>query len=169
MEAEILDNLINEVKRRMIEEGVERIRKSLEKLNLEEVWEKPNANSNSMGNLVLHLCGNVRQYFLAGIDQQKDTRERQKEFDVQEPIPTSELMEKLDSLMEEVIVALDKITYNQLTETRRVQGFNETVLSILVHVTEHFSYHVGQITYYVKLKKNVDMNYYEGMDLNITD
>jgi len=72
----IHDALIKEVKRRLFEEGVGRIKKCLEVLNEEQIWYRPNANSNSVGNLVLHLCGNVRQWILTGLGKKEDIRQR---------------------------------------------------------------------------------------------
>ncbi len=166
LEIELCRQLVAETRRRLIEEGTTRIEKCINFLSEEEIWERPNAHSNSVGNLVLHLCGNVRQYILSGIAQQPDTRKRQREFDQTEVIASNVLLNDLHSLMKEVDIVLEKLTPQQLAEPRKVQGFDETVLSILVHVTEHFSYHVGQISYYVKAKQNRDLGYYEGLNLD---
>lgn len=157
--------LIDEVKRRLFEEGVPRIKKCLSELNEEEIWHRPNGQSNSVGNLVLHLCGNVRQWIIAGLGQEEDVRQRQIEFDERGPISTIQLLDKLALLEKDVRTTLDKVSAESLVELHKVQAFEETGVSILVHVTEHFSYHVGQITYYVKAVKDMDMNYYGGIDL----
>lgn len=163
---QIRDLAIADVKRRLITESMPRINKCLDELSIEEVWHKQNANTNSIGNLVLHLCGNVRQYILSGIDGQEDVRERDLEFSEKGPIEVSILKEQLKSLMIEVDRALDRITPEDMIRNVRVQGFEENVTSILIHVTEHFSYHVGQITFYTKFIKDVDTGYYAGLDLN---
>lgn len=163
---QIRDLVIADVKRRLIVESVPRIHKCLDSLSLEEVWHKQNEHTNSIGNLVLHLCGNVRQYVLSGIDGQEDVRERDVEFSEQGPISKEILKLKLENLMQEVSVALDRITAADMVRDVSVQGFKENVTSILIHVTEHFSYHVGQITYYTKFIKNVDTGYYAGLNLN---
>jgi len=144
---------------------VPRLKKCLDQLTEEQIWYRPNANSNSVGNLVLHLCGNVRQWVIAGLDRQEDTRERQQEFDEQGPVPVADLLEKVDQLMVEVTQVLDRTTPIDLLQKRPVQIYEESGLSILVHVVEHFSYHVGQMTYIVKMLKDMDMGYYEGEDL----
>ena len=160
--------LIEETKRRLIREFPQRIHKSLGQLTEEEIWERPNAETVSAGNLVLHLLGNVRQNILSGLAGEPDHRRRQIEFDEQGPIPTAELLHRLDDLIAEVDRALDRIDPATLLTVRKVQGFEESGLSILVHVIEHFSYHVGQITYIAKSKKAVDLGYYAGVDLNVT-
>ena len=160
--------LISEVKRRIIGESVPRIKQCLGQLTEEEIWHRPNENVVSVGNLVLHLQGNLRQWVLSGLGQQPDHRQRDREFDQTEPLPAAELMRQLDALMAEVETVLDQLTLANLMATHRVQGYNETGVAILMHVTEHFSYHTGQITYFVKTRKNVDLQYYGGQDLNQT-
>jgi uncharacterized damage-inducible protein DinB len=162
------DLLVAEVGRRLMGEGVPRIKKCLAELTEAEIWLRPNEHSNSVGNLVLHLCGNVRQWVLAGLGGQPDTRIRQQEFDEKGPLPTEELIRRLDEVMAGVEKVLDNLTPDEVLAPVAVQGFEETGVSVLVHVTEHFSYHVGQITYFVKWRKNRDTGYYSGLDLNAT-
>ena len=95
-----------------------------------------------------------------------DTRERDREFSETGGISTDKLIKDMEDLMQKVAGVLDNLTPADLLESRNVQGFQETGMAILIHVTEHFSYHTGQITYYVKANKNIDMNYYGGVDLN---
>lgn len=154
------DLLIAETKRRLLEEGVVRLKKCLRQLTESEIWHRPNENSNSVGNITLHLCGNVKQWILAGLGKQNDDRTRQQEFDERGPIPTEKLIEQLDDLMIKVQKVLDSVTPDMLIERHAVQVYEETGLSILVHVVEHFSYHVGQVTYFVKWRKDMDMEYY---------
>jgi len=78
------------------------------------------------------------------------------------------LIHKLELLESDVAAALDRIIPSDLIEDRLVQGFDENVTSILIHVAEHFSYHVGQITYYTKYIRDVDTGYYAGLDLGVT-
>lgn len=160
------DLIVGEVKRRLIEESVPRIKKCLSKLSQEEIWRRPNKETVSVGNLVLHLCGNVSQWVLSGLNNVPDTRERDREFSETGGISADKLMEDMEGLMQKVSDVLDSLSPADLLEVRRVQGFEETGVAILMHVTEHFSYHTGQITYYVKTNKNIDMNYYGGIDLN---
>ncbi len=156
---------ITEIKRRLFEESMVRLKKCLAELTEAQIWYRPNKSSNSVGNLVLHLHGNVRQWVVAGLGKNKDVRERQLEFDEQGPVSTKKMLADMNQLMVEVNAILDKTTSADLLEVRNVQGFQESGLSILVHITEHFSYHVGQMTYIVKMLKDKDMGYYDEHDL----
>ncbi len=163
--SEIHQELLKEVDRRLFEENFPRLRKCLGELTKTDVWHRPNANSNSVGNLTLHLIGNCRQWILSGLGGKKDKRERQQEFDEQGPISTEDLLTQLDQLEVELKEVLAEVSQEDLIVKRPVQAFDESGISILVHVVEHFSYHVGQITYFVKARKNIDTGYYQDVDL----
>jgi uncharacterized damage-inducible protein DinB len=159
-------SLIRETRRRLYEESMPRIRNCLTQLSVEEIWSRPNEQTVSVGNLILHLAGNVRQYFLAALGGAPDLRERQAEFDAVGPVPTAALIDRLEMTMAEAAEVLERIDPAALMKTHKVQGFVESGLSILVHVVEHFSYHTGQIAYFVKSRKNVDLGFYRGKNLN---
>jgi uncharacterized damage-inducible protein DinB len=158
--------LIRETERRLFEESLPRIEKCLSLLGEEEIWRRPNVRSNSVGNLVLHLAGNVRQWIVHALGGAPDERERDAEFAERGPVPKDELMATLLRSLDDVRRTLDGLDPATLLETRRVQGFDENGVSILVHVVEHFSYHVGQITWVTKAWRDVDTGYYAGLDLN---
>lgn len=168
MQGELLFQIKKECKRRLIDESIPRIIQCLEKLSDVEIWFRPNSNTVSVGNLVLHLCGNVRQWIFSGIFDLPDTRERQLEFDTVGPLDGNFLLDKLTLLSKDLDTGLDQLTYEQLTKMKTVQGFDESVMGILIHVVEHFSYHTGQIVYFTKSRKDIDMGFYAGKDLDAT-
>jgi len=157
--------MIAEVKRRLFKESIPRAKKCLNLLSEEDIWYRPNENSNSVGNLILHLCGNVRQWLISAIGEVEDVRQRQSEFDERGPLPTSELIAKLDQLQADAVKVLDQTKPEILIKPYSVQGYDETGLSILIHIVEHFSGHIGQITYFVKARKDISTGYYEGQNL----
>ncbi|MFK7920697.1 MAG: DinB family protein [Bacteroidia bacterium] len=157
--------LIQESHRRLVQESIPRIRQCLDQLSEEDVWYRPNENSNSVGNLVLHLCGNVRQWLVSGLGRTPDSRQRDIEFSERGPLPTQQLLKELSVLAEEIQKTLAELNEDDLSKAYLVQGFEETGVSILVHVVEHFSYHVGQITYFTKARKDIDTGYYAGLEL----
>jgi uncharacterized damage-inducible protein DinB len=165
-DSEISSALLRESRRRLYEESLPRIRACLAQLSVDEIWARPNEQTVSAGNLVLHLAGNVRQYVVATLGGVPDVRERQAEFDEKGPLPTAELLGRLEATMAQAAAVIERLDSATLLRSHRVQGFVETGLSILVHVVEHFSYHTGQIAYIVKSRKNVDLGFYRGKDLN---
>ena len=147
-------------RRYLKEEYLPKIRRSVEELTPEDLWWRPNAGSNSIGNLILHLAGNVTQWVVAGIGGAPDLRERQAEFDRQEGLTASELLGILAEAVEEVDRVLARLSVESLQEERVIQGLPNTVLSALYHVVEHFSMHTGQIIYISKLRAGRDLGFY---------
>ena len=164
----ILSTIVEEALFRLNEESVPRIKKCFGELSDEEIWTRPNSVLSSPGNLVLHLIGNARQYILFGLAGHADNRKRQAEFDHNEIIPKDKLLNQLDSLMVEIKQALNKLGIDDLTKTYQVQGMKISGFGIIMHVVEHFSYHVGQITWQTKIVREKDLNYYAGHNLDIT-
>lgn len=155
-----------EIRRRLTGEGQERILKCLDLLSEEDIWYRPNAQSNSVGNLILHLCGNVTQWLFSTMGGEEDGRKRQAEFDEKGPISREILKGKVLDLLLKADQIIQDLDHTDLTRIYSVQGFQENGIGILIHITEHFSYHVGQITYFVKAQKDLDVGYYAGKDLN---
>jgi len=144
-----------------------RIEKCLAQLTENQVWIKQNANTNSIGNLILHLCGNITQYAHSSLGNDKDVRNRDQEFSIKGGFTKKELLEKITSVTNKAIEVIEKISDSELTRRRKVQGFNYSGISIIIHITEHFSYHVGQIAFITKQFCNKDLGFYEDFDLNI--
>jgi len=157
--------LLKEVEHRLFEESLPRILECLDKLTNDQVWWRPNETSNSIGNLVLHLCGNVRQWIGSGLGNLPDHRKRQTEFDERRVIDKETLKNELLNTMSMAKDIISKVPENELLQLRPVQTFEETGLTILIHVTEHFSYHTGQIAYITKMLTDKALGFYEGIPL----
>ena len=138
-----------------------RIERCLERLSDEEVWWRPNDESNSIGNLMLHLSGNVRQWIVSGLGGREDARVRQEEFDERRVLPRAELLRRLKETLTEADSVLASIEPAQLLESRRIQGDEVTMLEAIYHVVEHFSMHTGQIILLAKALKNEDLRFYD--------
>src|SRR3954467_14504869 len=78
-----------------------KIEACLHRLSEHDVWWRPNEASNSIGNLILHLCGNVTMWIVGGVGGRNFTRDRQQEFDERRQIPKDELLTKLRRVVEE--------------------------------------------------------------------
>ena len=143
-----------------------RIEKALAELTEAELWHKPNAQSNSVGNLLLHLCGNITQYVLSSLAGMPDHRVRDAEFAAEGGFTKAELLEKLRHTVQQATQIIRSASGEEMLRERTVQGFQMSGIAISVHVCEHYSYHTGQIAFWVKLLKNKDLDFYAGMDLN---
>lgn len=132
--------------------------KSLELLSDEGIWWRPNSASNSVGNLVLHLSGNVRQWIISGIGGAADVRKRDEEFSEQGPLPREGLVALLRSTVNEACRVLARTPAQSLGDPFVRQGMRMTRLSAIAHVVEHFAYHSGQIAYVTKLKTARDLH-----------
>ena len=149
-------------------EFMPRILKCLDELSDDKIWHRPNPETTSIGNLILHLCGNVTQWVISTLGGEPDNRERQKEFDAEGPIPVAQLKDQLIQTVNracEVISGLDDAT---LTTVHVVQDSEDSGIGIIIQVTEHFSYHTGQIALHTKLRKNIDLEFYKDYDLEAT-
>ncbi|HMG68946.1 MAG TPA: DinB family protein [Chitinophagaceae bacterium] len=164
MTEEFIKEFIDQCIYRM-QESIQKITQCLHELEESEVWKRPNKNSNSVGNLILHLCGNMRQYAISSLGNTKDERERNKEFSAEDGYSKSELLEKLKATADEVRNTIQNISPGELFRKRKVQGFSQSGIAIIVHVTEHLSYHTGQIIFWTKLLKDKDLGFYSGVNL----
>ncbi|MDG2450851.1 MAG: DinB family protein [Saprospiraceae bacterium] len=165
--SEVVALIQEEFKRRVFVESYSRIENCIDRLTQDQIWHKANKNTNSIGNLVLHLMGNVRQYICSGLGGQNDIRQRDLEFLASSACNTSILRTSMQNLKVDVTSVIDSLTEKNLIALYKVQGFEENGTSILIHVIEHFSYHVGQIAQYTKLLLDEDLGFYAGLDLNI--
>lgn len=157
-----------ESRRYLLKEYLPKIRRSLEGLAPEDVWWRPNPASNSIGNLLLHLAGNARQWVVAGIGRHPDVRRRQEEFDRDAGQTGPELLGHLQETLEEVDGVLAGLSERMLQEDRVIQGFPVTVLQAIYHVVEHFSMHTGQIIYLSKLRSGRDLGFYRVQGEDVT-
>lgn len=135
------------------------LRDCLEQLSEEEIWWRPNEASNSGGNLVLHLCGNMRQWIVSGLGGAADIRERDKEFSERGPIARSALSEKFRETAKECCAVLERLKPGDLTRNYRIQGFDVTGYEAAAQVIQHIAYHLGQIIYLTKLKRAKDLGF----------
>ena len=138
-----------------------KIERCLERLSDEQIWWRPNEGSNGIGNLVLHLCGNARQWIVSGVGDAPDARHRDAEFAQREVIGREELLSLLRATLRDVDSVLQNLDLATLVETRKIQGSDVDVLQAIFHVTEHFSMHTGQIIWLTKLLTASDLHFYD--------
>jgi len=154
-----------EFNRRVFAESYPRIEKCLNELSDEQIWHRANENTSSVGNLILHLCGNARQWIISGLGNKEDARKRSEEFSEKGSVSKQILLDLMQNLKSDIQRVMETISEGNLAKNYKVQGFDETGLAIIIHVIEHFSYHTGQITLHTKLLKNIDTGFYKGVQL----
>jgi uncharacterized damage-inducible protein DinB len=151
---------------RHMEMNTPRIEKCVAALSETELWQRPNSGSNSVGNLLLHLCGNITQYVLSSLGNLPDHRVRDAEFLAEGGLSKTALLEKLQITVQQATQVIRNTSQEEMLRVRNVQGFEMSGIAISVHVCEHYSYHTGQIAFWTKFIKNMDLGFYAGIDLN---
>jgi len=158
--------LIDSANYRM-DESLHMIELSCNQLSETDIWKKPNGVLNSVGNLILHLCGNITQYAISALGGETDNRQRDLEFQSSETHNKAALLEKLRKTITTAKDVLVQLENEEFLRKREVQGFYLSGIGIIIHFVEHLSYHTGQIAFWTKIIKEKDLGFYDGRDLNI--
>jgi hypothetical protein len=153
-------------RKKLLEHYWPRLKASVEVLTDEQVWWRPNEASNSIGNLVLHLNGNVRQWLVDSFEKREDNRDRPAEFAAQSGLSSAELLERLGATIDDAAKVLARLTEADLTAWYEIQGYHVSGLEAVYQVVEHFGLHYGQIAYISKSLSGKDLGFY--LDLTKT-
>jgi uncharacterized damage-inducible protein DinB len=141
-----------------LEQYCGRIETCMAKLTPEQIWTRGRDNENAVGNLVLHLAGNVRQWIICGIGGAEDHRDRDSEFAARSG---EHALERLQATVEEAVAVIAALPHARLAERKTIQKhYQVTVLEAIYHVVEHFSMHTGQIIFATKLLTGEDLGFY---------
>ena len=138
--------------RNTLREAHEKIVHCLNQLDDEQFNWRPFEQQNSLANLLLHLCGNVRQWIIAGIEQLPDTRHRPSEFSDRARHSKAELMQRLAQTVAEADATLSRVTADTILQPRRIQGFDKNVMYAIFHTVSHFVGHSQEIIYITRLQ-----------------
>jgi uncharacterized damage-inducible protein DinB len=138
-----------------------RIQDCIGRLTPEQIWARTSENENAVGNLVLHLSGNVRQWIGSGVGGLADNRQRDTEFDARGGMAPLELADLLRTRVAEAAAIIREVPASRLTERITPQGYDVTVLEAIAHVVEHFSQHTGQVILLTKILTGKDLAYYQ--------
>lgn len=136
---------------RYLDEYLAKIDRCLAALDDEQVWWRPNAASNSIGNLVLHLSGNLSQWVLDSLGRVAYERHRSEEFTADRTRTVAELRATLAPVVGRCRDVLGALTPEDLAAEHTVQGYHIDGLGIVYHAIEHMSYHTGQIVAFAKI------------------
>ena len=160
-EPEVARAFVQQARQLLSSEYLPKLESCLHTLTDEQIWWRANPESNSIGNLCLHLAGNARQWIVSGLGGELDARTRQHEFDERTMIPRSELLSTLRETLDDVDTVLGRFDLERCLEQYEIQGTKVTALAAIFHVTEHFSMHTGQIILLTKLLTSADLHFYE--------
>ncbi len=131
----------------------------VQKLTDEQVWQRQGAHENAVGNLVLHLCGNARQWIMHGVGGAPDVRVRDKEFSADGGMSGAELVALFETTMAEAKTVIAAVPAERLVERITPQGRDVSVLEAICQVVGHVQQHTGQIILVTKqmLAKDLDL------------
>src|SRR4051812_4968291 len=145
-------------------ENLDRIETCLTELPPAALWARDSEHENAVGNLLLHLEGNVRQWILSGIGARPDQRDRPSEFSARTGANAPVLVARLRGTLGEAVALIRSLPHSRLAETVSIQGFDTSVLSAIFHVVEHFSGHTYQIILLTKRFTRKDLGFYGYLD-----
>ena|SRR5258705_2006469 len=158
---DIATAFIAQSRRYLASEYPAKIQRCLDVVPAEAIWRRDDDASNSIGNLLLHLSGNIRQWIVSGVGGAPDARQRRAEFDAREGDEGAALMERLLATVRDADAVLASLDAVRLAERRTIQGRDVNVLDAVYHVVEHFSMHTGQIILLAKRFAPGRLQFYE--------
>ncbi len=138
-----------------------KIRKCVDALPRVGVWARPNQGSNSVGNLIVHLTGNVTEWILGGVGGRKIERYRAGEFAQRDGADGATLLTNLEAVLKEADSVLAGLSEADLERPLIIQERETTVLAAIYHVVEHFAMHTGQIIFLTKIYAPGKIHFYE--------
>ena len=144
-------------RRRLLEEFLPRIQRCVDELSEEDFWWRAHETDNSVGNLLLHLCGNMRQWIISGIGGAADHRQRDEEFSTRTRLPKHIVLKNFETVVHDAVCVLEQFNPATLLEMRHIQQWDASCLDAISHVVEHVAEHMGQIIYITKLRKGIDL------------
>jgi hypothetical protein len=162
--SQVSANFLEFSRHKLLQQHWPRLRACVESLSDDQLWWRPNPSSNSVGNLVLHLNGNVNQWLVASFTRLEDARDRPAEFSRREGISRAALLEMLAATLNEADQVLVRLGESDLLAPYEIQGYHVTGLDAVYQVVEHFGLHYGQIAFIAKMLLDQDLGFYRELD-----
>jgi uncharacterized damage-inducible protein DinB len=145
---------------KLMKEYLPKIESCMLQLSEDDIWWRAYETNNSVGNLILHLSGNIRQWVYHHLGGMEFLRDRNAEFSERTHIPTAELLAHVQTAVRDADAVLASFPTENLFRVYQIQKYSVTGMEAILHITEHFSYHVGQIVYITKLRSGNDLKFY---------
>jgi len=162
--ADVTSLFLEQSRHILFEQCWPRLKGCVESLTDEQLWWRPNEACNSIGNLLLHLNGNVREWLVTSFNRLEDNRNRPTEFNQRESISASTLLDQLGATIWQASEVLVRLTPADLLARYEIQGYKVSGLEAVYHAVEHFAMHYGQILYIVKTLHGADMGFYSELN-----
>jgi hypothetical protein len=150
-ETEIIHSALASLRARITLALPEQIRDCLDLLDDEQVWWRPNEQSNSVGNIVLHISGSLNHYLnhnLGGIEYDRD---RKAEFAERRPIPKAELLALFDDMVANAVKTFDTFDIEKLAEPSPEPKMHNLIIDDLINIVAHLANHAGQVVWITKM------------------
>jgi uncharacterized damage-inducible protein DinB len=163
-DSELAATFLESSRKTLLDQYWPRLKTCVEPMSVEQVWWRPNEASNSIGNLVLHLSGNITQWLVTSFNKGEDTRNRPEEFAAQGGLTAEELLSHLGAAVAETGKILNRLTVEDLLAHYQIQGCRVRGLDAIYHAIEHFGLHYGQITYIAKSLRGKDLGFYRELN-----
>ena len=162
-DAELAELFLEFSRKKLLGQYWPRLRETVASRSDEQVWWRPNAASNSIGNLMLHLNGNVYQWLVASFNREEDQRNRPAEFAARDEATAADLLAKLGATLDAAAAVLNRLTAQELLASYEIQGYKVRGLDAVYQVVEHFGLHYGQIVYIAKSMTGRDLGFYKDL------
>jgi uncharacterized damage-inducible protein DinB len=137
-----------------------RIEVCVGKLTDDQIWARGRETENAVGNLCLHLAGNVRQWIISSIGGEPDRRTRDAEFNARSGDSGGDLAARLRQTVNAAAAVIDSLTPDQLAARYTIQNYEVSGLGAVFHVVEHFAQHTAQIIMMTKMLTGTDLGFY---------
>ena len=131
--------------RALLDQSLQKIVHCLEQIEEHHLWYRPVRDLNSIGNLLLHINGNLRQWAIASLTGGTDVRQRDREFLQNAQGTVNELLDLTVETVSEATVVIASIPADRLLDRVVIQGFDVSVMQAVMHTTTHFQGHTHQI------------------------
>lgn len=162
--ADVAQLFLDHSRTKLFSEWWPRLRSTVESLTEDQLWWRPNDASNSIGNLLLHLNGNIRQWLVDSFNRQEDRRNRPAEFAEKAGGPPAPILAQLGATLDEAAQVLSRLTERDLLAPMEIQGYHVTGLIAVYQVVEHFGLHYGQVMYITKALQGKDLGFYRELN-----
>jgi uncharacterized damage-inducible protein DinB len=141
-----------------LEQATKDIKSCLGKLTDAQVWQRHGEHENAVGNLILHLCGNMRQWIMHGVGGAKDVRVRDAEFSAVGGWNAGNLAELFENTVAEAQHVIESVSAQRLVERTTPQNREVSVLEAIYQVVTHVQQHAGQVIVLTKQMTGKDLD-----------